>query len=96
MTGPKISKIGNMFKQKIDMETDRYKKMSLEIHSAAEEQRQMKKENQLVFYFNEAVVQFGFLCLFSPCFTLAPLFSLCTNLLEITIKMDNMARYSRK
>lgn len=50
----------------------------------------------LVFYFNEAVTQFGFVCIFSPCFTLAPLFSLLTNILEITTKMDNMARYSRK
>lgn len=56
----------------------------------------MGKEEQIVFYFNEATVQFGFLCLFSPCFTLAPLFSLLTNLLEIQTKMDNMARYSRK
>ena len=56
----------------------------------------MATESKLVFYFNEAVVQFGFLCLFSPCFTLAPLFSLLTNILEIETKMNNMARYSRK
>jgi len=56
----------------------------------------MGTDSMLVFYFNEAVVQFGFLCLFSPCFTLAPLFSLLTNILEIETKMNNMARYSRK
>ena len=56
----------------------------------------MATESKLVFYFNEAVVQFGFLCLFSPCFTLAPAFSLFTNMIEISTKMENMSRYSRK
>jgi anoctamin-10 len=42
------------------------------------------------------MVQFGYLILFSPCFTLAPLFSLFTNLLEIRIKLDSMGKYSRR
>jgi len=50
----------------------------------------------LVFYYNEAMIQFGFIVLFSQLFTLAPLFSLLTNLLEIKIKLDGMTKYSRR
>jgi hypothetical protein len=50
----------------------------------------------LVFYYNEAMVQFGFIVLFSQVFTLAPLFSVCTNFLEIKIKLDGMGKYSRR
>jgi hypothetical protein len=42
------------------------------------------------------MVQFGYLVLFTPSFTLAPLFSLGTNILEINIKLDSMAKYSRR
>jgi len=94
--GRKINKIQAHFEPLITSETCKYKKMSLQIQKTAEEQRQMAKDDKLVFYFNEACIQFGFLCLFSPCFTLAPAFSLFTNLIEISTKMQNMSRYSRK
>jgi hypothetical protein len=54
------------------------------------------QRDSLVFFYNEGMVQFGYLILFSPCFTLAPLFSLFTNLLEIRIKLDSMGSYSRR
>jgi hypothetical protein len=54
----------------------------------AEAQFNMKEEKDvLVFYYNESMVQFGYIVLFSQVFTLAPLFSLITNLLEIKIKL---------
>jgi len=52
--------------------------------------------DSLVFNYNEAMVQFGFLALFSNVFTIAPLFSLLTNLLEIKIKLDSASKYSRR
>lgn len=55
-----------------------------------------EEKDLLVFYYNEAMVQFGFIVFFSQVFTLAPLFSLCTNFLEIKIKLDGMGKYSRR
>lgn len=63
----------------------------------AEAQYAMKgEEDLLVFFYNEAMVQFGFVVLFSQVFTLAPLFSVFTNLLEIKIKLDGIGKYSRR
>jgi len=63
----------------------------------AEAQFNMKEEKDvLVFYYNESMVQFGYIVLFSQVFTLAPLFSLITNLLEIKIKLSGIGKYSRR
>lgn len=49
-----------------------------------------------MFFYNEAIIQFGFIILFSPAFSLAPLFSVVTNALEIKIKLNSMSYYSRR
>jgi len=41
-------------------------------------------------------VQFGTLIFFSGSFTLAPLFTLLTNILEIKVKMQQMVNYNRR
>ena len=57
----------------------------------------MKKEKQLlVGFYNEAMIQLGFIVYFSPVFPLAPLFSFMTNLLEIFIKMNSISQVSRR
>ena len=57
----------------------------------------MKKEKQLlVGYYNEAMIQLGFIVFFAPVFPLAPLFSFLTNLLEIFIKMNALSEVSRR
>jgi hypothetical protein len=67
------------------------------VHKNIEAQYVMEKPSEhLVFNYNEAMVQFGFLTLFSNAFTIAPLFSLLTNLLEIKIKLDSAGKYSRR
>ena len=43
--------------------------------------------NTLVFYYNEAIIQLGFIAFFAVSFPFAPLFSFLTNLLEIMIKL---------
>ena len=50
----------------------------------------------LVFYYNEAVIQMGFIAFFAVSFPFAPLFSFLTNLLEIKIKLDIMERYGKR
>lgn len=50
----------------------------------------------LIPYYTEAMVQFGFMAMFANSFPLAPLFSFMTNLLEIKIKIDGMTMYQRR
>ena len=45
----------------------------------------------LVYYYNEAAIQLGFIAFFTTAFPFAPLFSFLTNLLEIAIKMQHMS-----
>jgi len=57
----------------------------------------MKKDPTLfVGFYNEAMIQLGFIVFFAPTFPLAPLFSFFTNLLEINIKLDSMTESSRR
>ena len=57
----------------------------------------MKKEGQLLIgFYNEAMIQLGFIVFFAPTFPLAPLFSFFTNLLEINIKINSLGDYSRR
>ena len=50
----------------------------------------------LVFYYNEAIIQLGFVAFFATAFPFAPLFSFLTNLLEIAIKMQHISKYGRR
>ena len=45
----------------------------------------------LVYYYNEAAIQLGFIAFFTTAFPFAPLFSFLTNLLEIAIQMQHMS-----
>ena len=42
----------------------------------------------LVFNYSEGIVQFGTIIFFASSFTLAPVFSLINNILEINIKIN--------
>ena len=53
-------------------------------------------ESTLVYYYNEAIIQFGFIALFATAFPFAPLFSFLTNLLEIAIKMQHISKFGRR
>ena len=50
----------------------------------------------LIYFYNEAIIQLGFIVFFACVFPLAPLFSFLTNLLEIKIKLNRMSSYSRR
>ena len=49
-----------------------------------------------VFYYNEAIIQMGFVAFFAVSFPFAPIFSFFTNLLEITIKLRIMGEFGRR
>lgn len=53
-------------------------------------------ENHLVFTYSEGFIQFGMIIFFAVSFTLAPLFSFVSNMLDIRTKMDGMLRYKRR
>ncbi len=55
-----------------------------------------KTSNTLVFYYQEAIIQMGYICFFGCTFTLAPFASVLTNLIEIRIKLNSLAHYSRR
>lgn len=97
LTGRKVKKVQTRYETAIAETDDVNKKKTLTVCMHAEKQFEMSSEQDvLVFFYNEAIVQFGFVVLFSQVFTLAPLFSVFTNLLEIKIKLDGMGRYSRR
>jgi len=50
----------------------------------------------LIYFYNEGIIQLGFIVFFAVVFPLAPLFSFLTNLLEIKIKLNSMSFYSRR
>ena len=53
-------------------------------------------QTTLVYYYNEAIIQLGFISLFATAFPFAPLFSFFTNLLEIMIKLNHLSKYGRR
>jgi hypothetical protein len=55
-----------------------------------------KPEDHLIFEYTEGMIQFGMLIFFASSFVLAPLFAIITNLIEISIKMQKMTKYSRR
>ena len=52
--------------------------------------------SSLVFYYNEGIIQLGFIAFFATAFPFAPLFSFLTNLLEIKIKLQHISKYGRR
>ena len=50
----------------------------------------------LVYFYNEAVIQMGFIAFFAVVFPFAPLFSFLTNLLEVVIKLKTFAEYGKR
>ena len=67
------------------------------MHQHIEEQLVMAPaENALIYYYNEAIIQLGFIVFFACVFPLAPIFSMLTNLLEIRTKMNKMSHFSRR
>ena len=52
--------------------------------------------NTYIWYYNEAVIQLGFIAFFAVSFPLAPLFSFLTNILEVMIKLKIMAEFGRR
>jgi hypothetical protein len=69
----------------------------LRMHCHIEEQLVMAPASDtLIFFYNEAIIQLGFIVFFACVFPLAPLFSFLTNLLEIRIKLNRMSSYSRR
>ena len=50
----------------------------------------------LAYFYNEAVIQMGFICFFAVAFPLAPIFSFFTNLLSLKLKLKLMTKYGRR
>ena len=60
-------------------------------------QIKMKKRGaSLVGFYNEGIVQMGFIVYYAVVFPLAPLFSIITNLFEIDIKISSMGKYDKR
>ena len=53
-------------------------------------------QQSLVPYYNEGIIQLGFIAFFATAFPFAPLFSFLTNLLEIKIKLQTISKYGRR
>lgn len=67
------------------------------MHHMVEQQMVMKKsQDTLVNYYNEAIIQMGFIAFFASAFPIAPLFSFFTNLVEIQIKLQTLADLGRR
>lgn len=73
------------------------KVQELKLRKDVEEQLLMAMpEKNLINFYMEAMIQFGFIAMFANTFPLAPLFSVFTNILEIKIKLYGMCKYSRR
>ena len=98
--GKKIKKVEELFAEQIAMAEragDEVEKADLEMHCEIEKQLMMKPAaGTLVFYYNEAIIQLGFIAFFAVSFPFAPLFSFFTNLLEILIKIQHITKYGRR
>ena len=98
--GKKIRKVEALFEEPIkqaQLVGDLVSSADLQMHCEIEKQLMMKKTaSTLVFYYNEAVIQLGFIAFFATAFPFAPLFSFFTNLLEIMIKLQHITKYGRR
>ena len=94
LIGRKLKKVEALFEEPINQATlagDEVALADLSMHSNIEKQLMMKPAAKtLVFYYNEAVIQLGFIAFFAVAFPFAPLFSFFTNLLEIKIKLNHL------
>ena len=69
----------------------------VKMHKEIEMQMMMKPASTtLVYYYNESIIQLGFIAFFATAFPFAAMFSFFTNLLEINIKLNHMAKYGRR
>ena len=68
------------------------------MHHEIERQSYMLKPQSttLVYYYNEAIIQMGFVSFFAVAFPLAPIFSFFTNMLSLKLKLKLMTRYGRR
>ena len=98
--GDKIKKVEKLFEEPIRQAAlvdDDIELADLRMHLKVEKQLRMKPAaNSLVPYYNEAVIQMGFVAFFATSFPFAPLFSFLTNLLEIKIKLQYMSAIGRR
>jgi len=98
MIGRKLNKIKAQFAgelEKLDANSKEHAHMKMHLHM--EQQLVMAPASEtLIYFYNEAIIQLGFITFFACVFPLAPLFSFLTNLLEIRIKLNRMSSYSRR
>lgn len=98
--GGAIDKVDKLFIEPIQMAKDADAIIELEdlkMHCIVEKQLEMKPAlPDLVPYYNEAMIQLGFIALFAVAFPFGPLFSFLTNLLEIKIKLNHISEYGRR
>mmetsp|Transcript_17284 Transcript_17284/g.23304 ORF Transcript_17284/g.23304 Transcript_17284/m.23304 type:complete len:110 (+) Transcript_17284:2749-3078(+) len=89
--GKKIKKVDELFTEPLSMaqmQEDELGQANIKMHQMISRQLQMKPATStLVYFYNEGVIQLGFIAFFATAFPFAPLFSFLTNLLEIMIKM---------
>lgn len=102
LIGRKITKVKAEFEQRRQAMPEQEKEdviavEELNMHQHMEEQLVMAPGSEsLIYFYNEAIIQLGFIVFFACVFPLAPLFSFLTNLLEIKIKLNRMSKYSRR
>ena len=98
--GNKIKKVEALFAEPIaqaKLVGDEVEEADLKMHCEIEKQLMMKPAPEtLVFFYNEAIIQLGFIAFFAVSFPFAPLMSFFTNLLEILIKLQNMANIGKR
>ena len=98
--GRRINKVGELFAEPIKQAAlagDVIEEADLKMHCEIEKQLSMAPPSTtLVFYYNEAVIQLGFIAFFATAFPFAPLFSFLTNLLEVMIKLQHIGKYGRR
>jgi hypothetical protein len=98
--GKKIRKVEALFEEpirKAALVGDVVAEADLNMHREIEKQLMMNPSpTTLVYLYNEAVIQLGFVAFFAVAFPFAPLFSFLTNLLEINIKLNNMSKFGRR
>ena len=87
----KLKQVDELFVERIEMAKlaqDDIALADLEMHREIEKQLHMTPAAaSLAPYYNEGVIQLGFISLFATALPFAPLFSFLTNLLEIKIKL---------
>ena len=98
--GKKLRAVEELFAERIQGATlagDKVAEADLKMHCEIQKQLIMSPPaNSLVFFYNEAVIQLGFIAFFAVAFPFAPLFSFLTNLLEIMIKLQHISLYGRR